>query len=125
MKSQPLGDKPILSELLNIVNDYLGTNFNGILVNHYVDGTKIVGSHGDNEDGLDKNNKMVAALSYGAIRKFRIRENPNTIILDIPTTPCSLIVMDGEFQSEFKHEIPPEKRIKEDRISLTFRSHTV
>lgn len=35
-----------------------------------------------------------------------------------------LIVMDGDFQSYYTHEIPIEKNIINDRISLTFRHHT-
>ena len=31
--------------------------------------------------------------------------------------------MAGDFQKEFTHEIPAEKKIKEGRISFTFRKH--
>jgi len=31
--------------------------------------------------------------------------------------------MGGNFQKEFTHEIPVEKKIKEVRYSLTFRKH--
>jgi len=31
--------------------------------------------------------------------------------------------MQGEFQKEFTHEIPIQKKILDERISLTFRKH--
>jgi len=68
----------------------------------------------------------VAGICYGpAIRTFRIRnKETKKIILDHKHMPCSLLIMEGDFQKEFTHEIPIEKKIKEERISLTFRYHT-
>ena len=36
----------------------------------------------------------------------------------------SMLQMGGDFQKEFTHEIPIEKKVKEPRISFTFRKHT-
>lgn len=114
---------PELQKLLEKVNATLGTAFNGILVNHYRDGSDYIGAHSDSKIGLS--NGVVAAISVGATRKFRIRDkSTNKIVIDVPTTPGELLVMDGEFQNEFKHEVPIEKRVKGDRISFTFRKHT-
>lgn len=33
----------------------------------------------------------------------------------------SLLVMQGDVQRRYTHEIPKEKRIKDSRISITFR----
>lgn len=122
--SQKLSASPILPWLLNGVNQNLGTNFNGILVNKYIDGSKSLGAHSDDEGALDKNRKMVAGLAYGAVRTFRIRDKAtNNIVLDYEHTPCTLIVMEGDFQSEFKHEIPKQLRVTDERISVTFRHH--
>ena len=35
----------------------------------------------------------------------------------------NMVQMSGNFQKEFTHEIPVEKKIKEERISFTFRRH--
>ena len=43
--------------------------------------------------------------------------------MDIPTTSNSIIHMGGDFQKEFTHGIPVEKKVKEERYSLTFRKH--
>jgi len=45
--------------------------------------------------------------------------------MDIPTTYDSIIHMGGDFQKEFTHGIPVEKKVKGVRYSLTFRSHTI
>lgn len=122
MKSQPLDS--FLQEILDDVNYYLETSFNGILVNVYRNGEHYLSAHSDNERGLDKNRKMVAGISYGAVRTFRIRESKSRkIVLDLQPKPGTLIIMEGEFQREFLHEIPQQKKVKEERISLTFRKH--
>lgn len=86
-----------------------------------------IGAHSDNEAGLDKNNKMVVGLSYGpGIRTFRIRDKEtNKIVLNYKQEPGTLLCMCGEFQTYYTHEIPKELKIKEERISLTFRCHTI
>ena len=127
MKSLPLSNVELFPLLLREVNNSLNTNFNGILVNRYINGEKYLSAHSDDENGLDKNNKMVVGLSYGpGIRKFRIRDKiTKKIILDYDQQPGTLLVMAGEFQNEFTHEIPIQKKIKDERISITFRNHIV
>ena len=124
MQSQPLGLD--MAELLRMVNELLGANFNGILVNEYENGTNTIGAHSDSEVGLDANVGVVA-ISYGAERKFRIRnKSDNSIVCDEPTTHCGLLVMGGaNFQKLYTHEIPVQKKIKDSRISFTFRKHMV
>jgi len=125
MPSTPLSTSLLLQEMLPTVNQSLGTSFNGILVNRYRTGEKYLGAHSDDEKALDQRNKLVVGLSYGpGVRKFRIRNKAdNKIVLDYEQQPGTLIGMQGEFQSEFKHEIPVQKRVLGERISLTFRRH--
>lgn len=61
-KSIPL--TPSLEKLLALVNAYHHTEFNGILVNEYVNGSDYIGPHSDEERCLDKIG--VIAVSYGA-----------------------------------------------------------
>ena len=129
MPSFPLVDAPILQQLLPKLNKSLGTTFNGVLVNSYINGEKYLSYHSDEERNLDKSGrKMVVGLAYGAVRTFRIRKKENgkagEIVLDFQHRPRTLIVMEGDFQQEFTHEIPIQKKIKEERISITFRHHT-
>ena len=138
IKSTPLEKCPTAKHLLELVNLSLGTNFNGVLVNIYVDGTKYISPHSDEEKALDPETNMVAGICYGpGVRTFRIRkisEDKNKkgeIILDLDHEPCTLIVMEGDFQKHYTHEIPPllktemlDQRRNSERISLTFRHHT-
>jgi alkylated DNA repair dioxygenase AlkB len=111
-----------LQQLLDLINIKFETDFNGILVNKYPDGNHYIGKHSDDEKTLS--NIGVVSISYGATRKFRIRDKiNNTIIRDIPTTSNEIWIMGGDFQKEFTHEIPVEKKVKECRYSLTFRKH--
>ena len=119
-KSQKLTTS--LQELLDLVNQKFSANFNGILINKYLDGNDYIGKHSDDESNLS--NIGVVSVSFGAVRKFRIRNKlTNKIMLDIPTNPNVIIHMGGDFQKEFTHEIPIEKKIKEVRYSFTFRKH--
>jgi len=120
MKSQQLTND--LTILLNQVNKFFKTDFNGILVNKYSDGNDYIGAHSDDEKCLS--DVGVVSISYGCTRKFRIRDkNSKKIIGDIPTKPNEMIHMGGNFQQEFTHEIPIEKTIMLPRWSFTFRKH--
>ena len=63
---------PCLRELLIYINDKFDYNYNGILINKYSGGEDYIGKHSDDENGLDSRVGVIA-LSYGEIRKFRIR----------------------------------------------------
>jgi len=142
MTRQPLTSTT--AALMSTVNAYLGTAFNGILVNCYRDGSDKLSAHSDAEDALDRNLRCVAGLSFGAVRTFRVRYKSatvpeglvvdssvdcrkygSTIIADIPCEEGMLLVMGGNFQSEFTHEIPSVSvnKVSAPRLSLTFRQH--
>lgn len=111
-----------MNELLSIINNTMNVEFNGILVNKYIDGNDYISPHSDDEKELDKNG--VISISYGAERKFRIRnKKTKDIVLDEITTHCCILHMGGNFQELYTHEIPIEKKIKNERISFTFRKH--
>ena len=121
MESQPLSQalKALLKEI-NVL--YSGADFNGILVNEYERGDDSISAHSDDEKGLSSIG--VVSLSIGAVRKFRIRNKATKKkVVDVPTVPYTLLHMAGKFQEQFTHEIPKEKRIKDRRVSFTFRKH--
>ena len=120
-KSIPLDHN--MKILLESLNGELHADFNGILVNYYKDGNDYISSHSDDEKDIDLTG--VVAISVGAVRKFRIRsKNDRKIVTDIPTDSYGIIQMSGNFQKEFLHEIPIEKKVKEGRYSFTFRRHS-
>ncbi len=117
--------KSCLHELLNYINNKFDASFNGILINRYENGNEYIGKHSDDEKGLHPKCGIIS-ISFGAIRKFRIRDKlTGKIVLDVPTKPNKIIQMTGNFQKEFTHEIPVEKKIKECRYSFTFRRHLI
>lgn len=121
-RSKPL--TPGLRTLMRNVNTHFDASFNGILINKYENGEEYISRHSDDEHALDKRAGVVC-LSFGAVRKFRIRrKSDSSVVLDIPTEPSLMIQMAGEFQREFTHEIPVEKRVRGARYSFTFRAHT-
>lgn len=119
-----LSTHPILADLTARVNAQLGTAYNGVLVNAYHTGDDTIGKHSDKTGGLSRNNHMVACVSLGASRTFRIQPivagGPKA---DVATRPGQLLVMEGDFQKEFTHEVPAQKKVRDLRISLTFREH--
>jgi alkylated DNA repair dioxygenase AlkB len=122
MHSKPMS--PCMERLLNVINKTLDADFNGILVNKYMNGNDYIGAHSDDESGLDK--VGVVSISYGAERIFRIRDKKTKkIICNEVTTHCSILHMGGNFQKIYTHEIPIQKKVKNSRISFTFRKHLV
>ena len=125
-QSQPL--PKFLKKLLKRVNKMFETDFNGILVNRYEDGSDSIGAHSDDEKGLGKGGSVVG-ISLGAERVMRFRGKKTPLIsdgkkfLDMPMPHGCIFVMDGDFQKEFTHEVPVKKSVTEMRISLTFRKH--
>ena len=120
-KSQPLENN--LLKLLEIINNKFTADFNGILINKYKDGNDYIGKHSDDEKNLG--NIGVISISYGGTRKFRIRNKNGKRIMDINLESGSIIQMGGDFQKEFTHEIPIEKKVKSERYSFTFRKHLI
>ena len=120
MDSQPLSSS--LISLLESINTMYNTHFNGILVNQYMNGLDYIGTHSDDETSLGNNG--VISISTGANRKFRIRnKQTKKIEIDVIMTNGMILHMGGNFQKEFTHEIPIQKKIKESRLSFTFRHH--
>ncbi len=123
MKSKPLHN--CLIQLLKYINTKFNYDYNGILINKYLNGEEYISKHSDDESGLE-HTVGVIAISYGAVRKFRIRNKlTNKIEVDLPTDPTKIIQMAGDFQKEFTHEIPVEKKVNRERYSLTFRKHII
>ena len=121
--SQPL--TPALSSLLMYVNDRFGAAYNGVLINKYLSGEEYIGKHSDDERALDPNTGVIVC-SLGSVRKFRIREKESgKLMTDVPTENDKIIQMAGDFQKEFTHEIPVEKKVNGVRFSFTFRKHLV
>ena len=122
MPAQPMTHG--LEEMLGKVNQQLGATYNAILVNRYAP-QDYIGAHSDSEKSLDPN-AGVASLSYGAERIFRIKRKANRKnVCDVRMKSGMLLQMCGNFQKEFTHEIPIQKKAHGLRYSFTFRKHAV
>ena len=80
-----------------------------------------MGWHSDNEKELKKNG-AIASVSFGAARKFCFKHRKTQEKKEILLENGSLLVMKGSIQENWLHQLPPSKKIKENRINLTFRS---
>ena len=116
---------PWTSDLVYIkekVEQHTGSRFNAVLCNLYRNGADSMGWHSDDEKELGPN-PVIASLSLGAVRKFKLKHKYNT---DIPVHKMalgkgSLLTMKGTTQHHWKHEIPKEPGVTAPRINLTFR----
>ena len=92
--------------------------YNAVLCNLYRDGNDSVGLHADAEPEMGP---VIASLSLGATRTFRLREKGGAVAFSERLPGGSLLIMAGQTQKNFKHEVPKEPRVTQPRINLTFR----
>ena len=121
-KSHPIPWNDALMSLKKRVETFLpGVNFNSVLLNLYRDGRDKMGWHSDNEKELGKN-PMIASLSLGAPRFFDLKHKQiKTLKKRFELPSGSLLIMCGNLQENWLHQVPPQKRVSEVRINLTFR----
>ncbi|MFK7900245.1 MAG: alpha-ketoglutarate-dependent dioxygenase AlkB [Cyclobacteriaceae bacterium] len=111
----------LIKKLIDRINNEYQNSFNSVLLNYYRNGQDSMGWHQDNEPELGKN-PTIASLNLGATRKFSFKhivEKERT--LSLPLTNGSLLLMKGETQHNWKHQLPKTKKIVGERINLTFR----
>lgn len=110
-----------LCEMKNKLQEFLGIEFTHVLCNYYRDGKDSMGWHRDNEAVLGKN-PSIASITFGATRVFQIRHyQTKAHKIDVPLTHGSLLIMSGESQHHWEHQIPKTKKLLGPRINLTFR----
>jgi alkylated DNA repair dioxygenase AlkB len=117
---QPLPWTPLLANLRTDVEVVCQQAFNSVLANLYRDGRDSMGCHADNEKELGKN-PTIASLSFGETRLLRFRHPESDYKLDIELSNGDLLVMAGELQHHWRHELPKTRKPKQARINLTFR----
>ncbi len=109
-----------LKEIKSAIEPLCEVVFNSVLLNMYRDGNDSISWHTDAEKELGKN-PLIASVNFGAERKFQIRHNETQEIHDINLKHGSLLIMKGELQHYWKHQVPKQKKITQERINLTFR----
>ncbi|XOV86320.1 MAG: alpha-ketoglutarate-dependent dioxygenase AlkB family protein [Pseudomonadota bacterium] len=119
---QPHPWTPALLEVKQRIESLTDAAFNSVLVNLYRDGNDSVSWHSDDEPELGQN-PVIASVSLGAERKFvlkhkRRRDLP-PVNLWLPTG--SLLLMSGETQHHWTHQVPKTRKSVGQRINLTYR----
>ena len=92
--------------------------YNAALCNLYRNGNDSVGLHADAEPEMGP---IIASVSLGAERMFRLKRHDGSVALSQRLPHGSLLIMAGATQKHFQHEVPKEPHIIHARINLTFR----
>jgi len=109
-----------LTELGNVAASLAGRTFNTVLANLYRDGRDSMGWHSDDERELGSE-PVIASLSFGAVRRFRLRHRESRELVEISLEPGSVLVMSGLTQHRWMHDLPKSAKVTEPRVNLTFR----
>jgi alkylated DNA repair dioxygenase AlkB len=118
---QPHPWNSLLTYIKEMVEEVCEVTFTTVLLNLYRDGKDSNGWHADNERELGRN-PIIASLSLGAERMFHLKHNDKTDLRQrIVLENGSLLLMKGETQHFWKHQIPKTEKEIGKRINLTFR----
>ena len=128
---EPLPWSNALKTVRNLLDQQLGCRFNSLLLNRYRHGEDRMGWHADNEPELAPSDP-IASVSLGASRCLRFRPAPGRsgakacLAVDQPARNLELadgdlLVMDPPTQRHWQHSLPQRKRVRRERINLTFR----
>lgn len=94
--------------------------FNSVLLNRYRDGNDSISWHTDAEKELGEN-PVIASVNFGAERKFQLKHKDTNEKIEILLKHGSLLIMQGELQHFYKHQVPKTKKVTTERVNLTFR----
>jgi alkylated DNA repair dioxygenase AlkB len=124
----PGGASPAFPPELGRVRDELetltGVRFPYVLLNRYRDGADSVAWHSDREVA-DIVNPVIASLTLGATRAFDLRAKADrTRTISVDLDHGDLLVMAGATQDAYEHRVAKDRRIRGERINLTFRERS-
>jgi len=112
------------SELLEIkkaIEKHVEEPFTTCLLNRYRDGKDSNGWHADDEKELGLN-PVIGSVTFGQERWFHLRyKDDKTLKHKILLQHGSLLLMKGQTQHYWQHQIPKTTRSIGERINLTFR----
>lgn len=108
----------IKSRIESVQVDSQRPQFNYCLLNLYRHGQDSMGWHADDEPEMGN---IIGSVSLGQTRKFRIRHNTSRRTQDFLLGHGSLLIMAGQMQQFWQHEVPKTKKPVDPRINLTYR----
>ena len=117
-KSEPIPD--FFQDIIEYFNLKYQRNYNMLLINWYRDGNDNISMHSDNEKQIKKDSEIIT-ISLGVERDFILQNIKSKKRYTYSMKNNEYITMGGKCQSEYKHGVPPRKKIKQYRISITLR----
>ncbi|KJD33482.1 2OG-Fe(II) oxygenase [Tamlana nanhaiensis] len=110
-----------LSRIKTIIENELKIEFTSCLANLYRTGNDSNGWHADNEKELGEQ-PIIASVSFGAERVFHFKHRTDKQLKHkLILQNGSLLLMQGDTQNNWLHQIPKTKKTIGKRINLTFR----
>jgi alkylated DNA repair dioxygenase AlkB len=111
-----------LGQIRGAVERVTGIRFPAALANLYRDGRDSVSWHADDEPELGPT-PVIASVTLGAARPFQLRRRDDRAVRrEIVLASGSLLVMAGETQRNWVHQIPKTTRQVGPRVNVTFRT---
>jgi alkylated DNA repair dioxygenase AlkB len=112
---------PTLLEIKDRIEEFALVRFNSVLLNLYRDGNDGISWHTDAERELGVN-PVIGSVSFGGARRFMFRHRKlQDLKAEIELTHGSFLLMAGETQHFWQHQVPKTTRNVKPRINLTFR----
>ena len=110
----------VVQRLREWAENISGASYNAVLLNLYRNGSDSVGWHSDNEAGLG-DRPTIASLSLGATRRFQLRHRRTKEMITLELREGHWLIMSGETQRFWLHQVPKTTATVGRRINLTFR----
>ena len=117
---QPLPWLPELLEIRSRLESLTQTVFNSVLLNLYRNGNDSISWHTDAEPELGQD-PVIGSVNFGATRTFQLRHKYTKEKIDIELNHGSALIMQGQTQHFWQHQVPKTSKPVKDRINLTFR----
>src|ERR1017187_3155118 len=113
---------PVLLEVKRAVEPPSGVVFNSVLLNCYRTGKDSVSWHADDEPEFGEQ-PVIASVSFGGTRTFQFKHKKRKELkASLELTHGSLLIMRGDTQANWLHQIPKTAKNVEERVNLTFRA---
>lgn len=117
----PIPFTPLLIKIKEAAEQQCGKQFNAALLNYYRHGGDSMGWHSDDETELS-GNPVIASVSFGATRAFQFKhKEQKSAKVSIALNNGSLLIMQGQTQHHWLHQVPKIGKEYGPRINITFR----
>jgi alkylated DNA repair dioxygenase AlkB len=118
---EPLPWTPELLMIKRRIEEAAAVTFNSVLLNYYRNGNDSVAWHSDDEQELGTN-PVIASVSFGQVRRFDVRhKQDHKLKYSVELGDGSLLIMKGNLQHHWQHQVPKSSKRLKERINLTFR----